>query len=138
MRCLFFHVKEYWIEITGLADRPPHIRPEPIQERSQAIKNGIVAFITVENGDDATSTKPCIKDILRFAEEVNEARVVIAPFAHLSSDLASSADALPLLKAIEQGIRNANMEVIRSHFGSDKEMLVHLFGHRGNVRFRQY
>lgn len=75
-------------------------------------------------------------EVEKMILETGHDNVVIAPFAHLSSDLAPSDVALQLLNSLTEKLQHHN--ITRTHFGSDKELLLDIFGHPGNVRFREF
>ena len=65
--------------------------------------------------------------------------LVICPFAHLSNNLASTDDALDILNCVEETLKSEpDFNVIRTHFGSDKTLLIDVYGHAGNVGFREF
>lgn len=136
MRALLFHSKKYQISITGLATRPASIAPEKIVENKQECKNCIVAFVCFEKSDKAEFVERLGLEIEKMMEEVGHRKLAVVPFAHLSSQLAPSSLALKLLDALCERLKN--YELIRTHFGSDKALLLDVFGHPGNVRFREF
>ncbi len=89
MKSLLLHCKKFNSSITGLSTRGVEVAPETVSKEHYDHEDCIVAFITVEVTDDVQKITPRIaKEILKFATETSEKRVVIAPFAHLSSKLA--------------------------------------------------
>lgn len=138
MRALIFHCKEYRTEIFEIANRPNRIKPEKIKERRQECKDCIVAFITVEMGDIIEKFSHQMADeIYKAGKEVGEQNIAIVPFAHLSSNIARSENAIEALNTIENILKN-DFKIIRSHFGSHKSLLLDVYGHPGNVRFREF
>jgi threonyl-tRNA synthetase len=77
-------------------------------------------------------------EIIKFSEETKHKNVFLCPFAHLSNNLANSEDALTILEAIVEGLKNLDVQLTQGHFGSDKELLIHLYGHPGNARYREF
>jgi threonyl-tRNA synthetase len=137
MKALLLHCKNYSIKVGQLANRPVDVHPEPVIESSQSETDCVVALITAENGDTVKSTAPIIDDIKKMAHDVGRNNVVVLPFAHLSSNIASSDIALPVLENITNLLR-VEFNVKRGHFGSHKEYLLDVYGHAGNTRFREY
>lgn len=137
MRALLFHAKEYRMKVTGLATRPKDVRHELVSVPEQDCMNCIVALICVEAGDGGDMIPERLAaEIVKMTQETGHKSIVLAPFAHLSSNLASSEQALMMLDTIQSKL--AGQQVIRSHFGSDKELLLDIFGHPGNARFREF
>lgn len=120
-----------------LANRPQDVKPEAVDEPEQSQTDCIVALVTVEKSDSPDSVQFLQDDIKKMSQDIGHKHVVILPFAHLSNNLADSEDALKLLESLKEGLKS-ELEVKRSHFGSHKEFMVDVFGHPGNVRFREY
>ncbi len=139
MRAILFHLKEYKAAVTGLATRPVGILPEPLNTREQEAYNAILAFVTIEKADFLHEEKieKLSNEIEKFFVETKAASIVICPFAHLSNDLAPSSECLPLFQIMESKL-SESYPVMRGHFGSDKELFLHLYGHPGNVRYREF
>jgi threonyl-tRNA synthetase len=138
MKALIFHCKEYKTEIFELANRPARIKPEEAKYKKQECEDCVVAFITIEKGDKSENFSLQIADeIAKMSKDVGDKNIVIVPFAHLSNNLAESKDSLEALDRIEEMLKN-NFNVIRAHFGSHKSLLLDVYGHPGNVRFREF
>jgi threonyl-tRNA synthetase len=138
MKCLLLHARKYQIRITGLATRPLGVLPEPLKESFQNVDNAVVAFVTMEDGDTFEMASQASADIRMFAKEVGEQQIVLAPFAHLSNRLADSLSARKLFDEIQAKLTSDGLKTVRTHFGSDKDLLLEVFGHPGNIRFREY
>lgn len=138
MRTVLLHCKEYMVKVGRLANRPEGIVPEEVTEKEQRVENCILVLVTAEKGDEmATATTGLVKDIMKFCKEVNTQRVVVLPFAHLSNNLLDFETAICGMKMIEEQLAD-KCEVTRAHFGSSKELLMHLYDHPGNARYREY
>lgn len=137
MKALLLHCKNYHIKVGLLANRPADIKPESVTYPEQSAQDCVVALITVEAGDTVEKADKLVADIEKMAQDVAHHSVVILPFAHLSNDLADSETAIEVLEAAKIKLPN-DYEVMRGHFGSHKEFLLDVFGHPGNVRFRDY
>lgn len=83
-------------------------------------------------------SKKISKDIIKFCKEVKVSNIVICPFAHLSNDLADYKKGIEFFDLLEKELKKTKLKIIRSHFGSDKSLLLDVVGHKGNVRFREY
>ncbi len=60
-------------------------------------------------------------------------------FAHLSNKLAPFKTGIYFFDQLEKSLKNERKyEINRTHFGSDKDMLLYLFGHPGNARYREF
>lgn len=138
MKTLMFHSKKYEIKIVRLANKPKGINPENVNEKEQKVKDCILAFICVEQGDNLEKfSKNLSEEILKFAKEVKCSKTIICPFAHLSNNLANYKEGIKFFDLLEEELKN-EIEVFRSHFGSDKSLLLEVYGHTGAVRFREF
>lgn len=73
-----------------------------------------------------------------MAHDIGRNSIVVFPFADLSSSLASSSEGLRTLLLVEECLKKDSFDVRRGHFGSHKELLIDVYGHPGNVRFREF
>ncbi len=137
MKALFFHCKRYGVKVGKPSNRPKNIRPEKLKKKSQSCKDCIVVFLTVEKDDDPSSCSDALTlDLKKMVKEVGHKNIVLLPFAHLSSNLASSEKVIETLDLIETKLVDLNIS--RSHFGSHKSLLLDVYGHPGNARFREF
>ena len=138
MRALLAHCKRYGVVIGRLSNRPKGIVPEPITGKNQVLENCIVALVTVEQGDHVDKVSHLLsEEIVKMCAETNCKEVAILPFAHLSNQLAQYDLAITCLQSIQEKV-GVNLNVTRGHFGSQKELLMHLHGHPGNIRYREF
>jgi len=82
----------------------------------------VVCFTAVEEGDSGDLEhvlEEAVEEVSTFAGRVGCRRLVLYPYAHLSTELARPGEAL----------RDAGFEVLRSPFGYYKEFLLHCKGH---------
>jgi threonyl-tRNA synthetase len=137
MRALLLHCKQYGIKIGKMSNRPEDIAPEEVQEKEQNCKDCVVALITVEKNDDVEKSSAIIsEEVSQMCQEVGHNNVVVLPFAHLSNNLAKSEDGIKIISSIENSLKK-KFNVFRAHFGSHKELLLDIYGHPGNARYRE-
>ncbi|MGA3109284.1 MAG: threonyl-tRNA synthetase editing domain-containing protein [Candidatus Bathyarchaeia archaeon] len=91
MRLLLLHCDSFEYEVRKEAIK----NPEPIGDnRTGKFKNVLVAFCTIEKEDEANPSevvqKAC-QSIVEAARNVKATQVLLYPYAHLSSSLASPA-----------------------------------------------
>ena len=141
MRSILFHCKEYKTKITRLANRPEAITPEKMKHKDKNCIDCIdciVVLVTIEKGDEPSDIIPkLIEEINIMSREIKRDKVVILPFAHLSNNLSSAKDGIDFVSKLETSLSKGFM-VIRDHFGSHKELLLDLYGHPGNARYREF
>jgi Threonyl-tRNA synthetase len=92
----------------------------------------LVVFVTVEKDDEGKITQiaeEAVKDILETAGKVNAERIMLYPYAHLSSDLARPKESIAILKKMEESIKASGAEVARAPFGWYKAFNIKCKGH---------
>lgn len=98
------------------------IIPEP-----KKMDEVVVAFVAMEQGDDSQTAKKAIGEITASMEKVGCKKLLLYPYAHLSSNLASPSLALSLLKEMESLAEG--YEVSHAPFGWTKSYNVKVKGH---------
>lgn len=138
MKALLLHCKEYRVKVGRKSNRPKGITPEELRTKAESVEDCIVALVTAEKGDDvAKVSSDLASEISKMSREIYNKNIVILPFAHLSNKLSDPKDALAEMKLTEGHLKE-KFRVTRAHFGSHKELLLHLYGHPGNVRYREF
>ncbi len=130
MRLLLIHADRFEYETKEKAVK----EPEPIQgttKRGQ-LEDGLVAFCTIEKPDEAQpdivaeNAADSIEEVLGW---IKTRRVMVYPYAHLSTNLASGDAALKILKTLEEKLSSRGYEVSRSPFGWYKGFTITAKGH---------
>ncbi len=130
MRLLLIHADRFEYETKEKAVK----EPEPIQgttKRGQ-LEDGLVAFCTIEKPDEAQpdivaeNAADSIEEVLGW---IKTRRVMVYPYAHLSTNLASGDVALKILKSLEEKLSSRGYEVSRSPFGWYKGFTITAKGH---------
>jgi threonyl-tRNA synthetase len=102
---------------------------EEAEKEENRIEDVVVLFTAIEKGDKAAAAKKAIDDVHDFLQKLKVNRVLIYPFAHLSSNLSSPSEALKLLKDMEAYAKQQNVEVYRAPFGWTKQFTISIKGH---------
>lgn len=89
----------------------------------------VVLFTCVEQGDDEARAKQAIEEVKESLKILKANRILIYPYAHLSTNLAKPADALRILKIMEKYAKDLGMEASRSPFGWNKQFTISIKGH---------
>ncbi len=98
------------------------ITPEP-----KKIEEVVVCFVAIESGDDSEIAQKAIAEIKTSMGKVGCKKLLLYPYAHLSSNLASPSIALSLLKEMESSA--SDLEVSHAPFGWTKSYNVKVKGH---------
>ena len=93
------------------------------------IEDALVLLISVEEGDDISVLNRAVAELKDSIAKLKATRVVIYPYAHLSSKLAHPNNALKLLKQLESLCVDQGMNLHRAPFGWNKEFAIKVKGH---------
>ncbi len=100
---------------------------EDIEPKPVSIDEVVVCFVAVENGDDNDVALDAISQIKESMQKIGCKKLLLYPYAHLSSDLAAPSTALSILKLMES--EPQDLEVSRAPFGWTKSYNVKVKGH---------
>jgi threonyl-tRNA synthetase len=116
------------------------IEYEPISKEIKLAEEGIpiakkrmddviVVLTAVESEDDENTASDSSTEIRKYGDLVKCDKVLIYPYAHLSSNLASPNVALQILQSLEMGVRKSFPIVARAPFGWTKSFNIKVKGH---------
>ena len=100
---------------------------EEIMPEAKRFDEVVVAFIAVEEGDDSSVAKKAMNEITDSMKKVGCKKLLLYPYAHLSSKLASPTTALSILK--QMGLLGTDLEISRAPFGWTKSYKIQVKGH---------
>ncbi len=100
---------------------------EEITPETKKIDEVVVAFISVEEDDDKTVAQKALREIKESMSKIGCKKLLLYPYAHLSSKLASPSTALSVLKEMET--LASDLEVTRAPFGWTKSYKIDVKGH---------
>ena len=100
---------------------------EDIEPKPVSIDEVVVCFVAVENGDNNDVGLNAISQIKESMQKIGCKKLLLYPYAHLSSDLAAPSTALSILKLMES--ESQDLEVSRAPFGWTKSYNVKVKGH---------
>ena len=89
----------------------------------------VVTLVAIENGDDENLARIAVNEIERYLATVKSKRLLIYPYAHLTSDLALPERALEVIKSIEKFAKERFVDVHRAPFGWTKAFEIKVKGH---------
>ncbi|MFZ1970635.1 MAG: threonine--tRNA ligase [Candidatus Nanoarchaeia archaeon] len=105
---------------------------EPLSEKEKeekTVKEALVILTAVEKEDNQEIVKDYTNNIEEIAKQVNAKKIVLYPYAHLSSNLSAPSVAIKILKDSEEELKKRGFEVIRAPFGYYKEFELKVKGH---------
>jgi len=88
----------------------------------------VVVFVAIEDGDDSSVAQNAITQIKNSMEKIGCKKLLLYPYAHLSSNLAKPSVAISLLSEMESGASDLD-EVSHSPFGWTKSYKLQVKGH---------
>ncbi len=100
---------------------------EEITPETKNLEEVVVTFISVEEGDDKTVAQKAVNEIKESMNKIGCKKLLLYPYAHLSSKLASPNTALSVLKEME--LLASDLDVYRAPFGWTKTYKLDVKGH---------
>jgi len=143
MKALFLHVYQYRVEAkppctftwVGSEDDTGEGNHGQIEE----MRDGIVVLFQIEEGDGQKQVRRFTNDVAKLSKLLASGRIMLAPFCHLSSSKATDEVSFETFSQIKQICSNwEGCEVQSSHFGWEKDLMLHVKPHSGAVRYREY
>lgn len=101
---------------------------EPFQGDGERIDDVLVAFTAVEKGDSDAVVEKAAQEITDVARKVGASRILVYPYAHLSSDLSDPETAVRMLRLLAERLSDG-FEVHRAPFGWYKSFTISCKGH---------
>ena len=95
--------------------------------QTQRLEELVVVFVAIEDGDDSSVAQNAISQIKNSMEKIGCKKLLLYPYAHLSSNLAKPSVAMSLLKEMEENA--SDLEVSHSPFGWTKSYKIQVKGH---------
>ncbi|MHC1623334.1 MAG: threonine--tRNA ligase [Candidatus Methanospirareceae archaeon] len=129
MQLLFIHSDYIEYEAKSKTRVAEEIEPARRKER---IKEALVVFIAVESEDEKNVgyiIGKATEETISIYKQVNAERIVLYPYAHLSSELASPETSTEILRGLEADLLSRDVEVTRAPFGWYKSFTLRCKGH---------
>ncbi|HJM00585.1 MAG TPA: threonine--tRNA ligase [Nitrosopumilus sp.] len=95
--------------------------------QTQRLEELVVVFVAIEDGDDSSVAQNAISQIKESMQKIGCKKLLLYPYAHLSSNLAKPSVAVSLLKEMESS--SSELEVSHSPFGWTKSYKLQVKGH---------
>lgn len=111
---------------------------EEAEKKENRVEDVVLLLTAVEEGDDEALAQKAIDDVRAFLGRLKVNRILIYPYAHLSSNLAKPAEAFKVLKAMEAYAKQKGIETFRAPFGWNKQFAVSVKGHPLAEQSRSY
>ncbi|GBE20200.1 MAG TPA: threonine--tRNA ligase [Candidatus Pacearchaeota archaeon] len=129
MKILSLHTD--YIEFKPLKKALKKIKDLPEKEKKGVrVEDALVILTAVEKDDSdvKSAVKELVKVVREIAKQVNAKNIVLYPYAHLSSNLASPETAMNVLEGAEKELKKS-FKVTKAPFGYYKEFELKVKGH---------
>jgi threonyl-tRNA synthetase len=134
MKILALHVD--YVEYEPM--RPESSVYEEAERKLYRIEDALLLLTCVEKGDDSELARRAIRELAEQARRLGAHRIVIYPYAHLSSNLAPPGEALSILRAMGDEASSLNLEAYSAPFGWNKRLVIAVKGHPLAEQLRSY
>jgi len=105
------------------------VTAEEAEKKKARLEELVVLFTAVEEGDNLLVAKKAMDEVQAFLEKLKVNRILIYPYAHLSSNLAKPTEALKIVKTMESYAKEKGIETHRAPFGWNKQFTISIKGH---------
>jgi threonyl-tRNA synthetase len=102
---------------------------ENISNDKVRLEDLVVILAAVEKGDNEAVVCEAVDEIRKYLNVVKSEKLLIYPYAHLSSNLAAPKEAFDMLKLFEDTARRSFPNVHRAPFGWTKAFNIQVKGH---------
>ena len=111
---------------------------EEAEKKENRVEEVVLLLTAVEEGDNEAVSEKAVNDVRAFLGKLKVNRILIYPYAHLSSNLAKPVEALKVLRAMEAYAKQKGIETYRAPFGWNKQFAVSVKGHPPAEQSRSY
>jgi len=105
------------------------LQAEEVELSEVHLEEIVVLFTSVEEGDNVVVSQKAIDDVRAFLGKLKVNKLLIYPFAHLSSNLSKPSEAFSVIKAMEDYAKQKGIDVYRAPFGWNKQFTLSIKGH---------
>ncbi len=111
---------------------------EEAEKKKTRVSEVVVLFISVETEDNETVARNAVDDARSYLDRIGSNRILLYPYAHLSGNLAEPAEALKVLREMEDRAKDLSIEATRTPFGWNKQFTISIKGHPLAEQSRSY
>lgn len=111
---------------------------ENIEKKKTRLENLVVLFTAIEEDDNEKTIRYAINEIKSGLNQLKVNKILIYPYAHLSSNLAKPSVALDLIRKMEEFAKEVGLEVYRAPFGWNKQYALRTKAHPLAEQFKVF
>jgi threonyl-tRNA synthetase len=102
---------------------------EETEKKLKRLEDLVVLFTAIEKDDDENVIRQAIDEVKSSLNVIKANKILIYPYAHLSSNLANPNLAFKLIKEMESYAKKLKIETYRAPFGWNKKFHIQIKGH---------
>ncbi|MDO9538077.1 MAG: threonine--tRNA ligase [Thermoplasmata archaeon] len=129
MKALFIHSDFIEYEARKKTKLAEDISSDKMKNRVEEVLVVFISFEKRDEGKEADSAKALVANVEEIAGKVEVKRIVLYPYAHLSSSLAKASSSITILHTAESQLIEKGYEVHASPFGWYKSFNISCKGH---------
>jgi threonyl-tRNA synthetase len=111
---------------------------QDVSRETVRLQDLVVILVAVEEGDELAIVRAAAQDIKEYMRRIKNNKLLIYPYSHLSSNLASPQQALEIMNLMKEETMKEDIEVRRAPFGWTKSFSVKVKAHPLAENFRIY
>jgi threonyl-tRNA synthetase len=125
----FLQLHSDFIEYKPIVKEIKEFAEENVSKSKVRLEDLVVTLVAIEEGDNEKLAMLAVNVIKKYMDTVKSRNLIIYPYSHLSSNLASPIVAFELLKSIERIAKESIEHVHRAPFGWTKALTINVKGH---------
>jgi threonyl-tRNA synthetase len=125
----FLQLHSDFIEYEPIVKEIKEFAEENVSKSKVRLEDLVVTLVAIEEGDNEKLARLAVNVIKKYMDTVKSRNLIIYPYSHLSSNLASPIVAFELLKSIERIAKESIEHVHRAPFGWTKALTINVKGH---------
>lgn len=125
----FLQLHSDFIEYEPIVKEIKEFAEENVSKSKVRLEDLVVTLVAIEEGDNEKLAMLAVNVIKKYMDTVKSRNLIIYPYSHLSSNLASPIVAFELLKSIERIAKESIEHVYRAPFGWTKALTINVKGH---------
>jgi len=111
---------------------------EDVEKKVYRVDDALLLLISIEKDDSEELADEVVKDSLDFMDRMKINRLVLYPYAHLSTNLAPPHKALNILKKIREEASSKKIQIYYAPFGWNKRLVISVKGHPLAEQLKSY
>jgi len=111
---------------------------EDVEKKVYRVDDALLLLISIEKDDSEELASEVVRDSLDFMSRMKINKLVVYPYAHLSTNLAPPYKALNILKKIRWEASSKKIDVHCAPFGWNKRLVISVKGHPLAEQLKSY